>query len=86
METIRPDLVVHAAAQPSHDLAAARPFDDFEVNALGTVNLLEAVRQYAPDAVFCFLSTNKVCLRRRSERVAAEGTAVTVGLQGPRAG
>jgi CDP-paratose 2-epimerase len=56
----RPDLLVHAAAQPSHDLAAQRPLDDFDVNAVGTLNLLEAVRQGAPEAVFVFLSTNKV--------------------------
>jgi len=54
------ELLVHAAAQPSHDLAATRPFDDFDVNAVGTMNLLEACRQHAPDAVFTFLSTNKV--------------------------
>jgi CDP-paratose 2-epimerase len=57
---LRPQLVVHAAAQPSHDLAASRPFDDFEVNALGTLNLLEAVRQSAPEATFVYMSTNKV--------------------------
>jgi CDP-paratose 2-epimerase len=56
----RPELIVHAAAQPSHDLAAARPFDDFEVNAVGTLNLLEAARAHAPDSPFVFLSTNKV--------------------------
>src|SRR5215813_7659810 len=56
----RPDLIVHCAAQPSHDLAAARPLDDFDVNALGTVNLLEATRQWAPEAVFILMSTNKV--------------------------
>src|SRR5919206_3594453 len=56
----RPRLVVHAAAQPSHDLAAQRPFDDFDVNAVGTLNLLEAVRAHAPEAPFAFLSTNKV--------------------------
>jgi CDP-paratose 2-epimerase len=56
----RPQLIVHAAAQPSHDLAAARPFDDFDVNATGTLNLLEAVRRHAPEAPFVFLSTNKV--------------------------
>src|SRR3954451_16749420 len=56
----RPALVVHAAAQPSHDLAAQRPFDDFDVNAVGTLNLLEAARQHAPEAPFAFLSTNKV--------------------------
>lgn len=54
------DVVVHAAAQPSHDLAARRPFDDFETNANGTLNLLEALRTHAPEAVFVFLSTNKV--------------------------
>src|SRR6185437_7130316 len=54
------DLVVHAAAQPSHDLAAKRPFDDFEVNAMGTLNLLEACRRHAPGGVFVLMSTNKV--------------------------
>lgn len=54
------DLVIHAAAQPSHDLAAKRVFDDFEVNALGTLNLLEACRVRRPDAVFIHVSTNKV--------------------------
>jgi CDP-paratose 2-epimerase len=59
-EQERIDTVVHCAAQPSHDLAASRPLDDFDVNAVGTVNLLEACRQYRPDAVFAHLSTNKV--------------------------
>src|SRR5947208_6496506 len=61
---LRPDVVVHCAAQPSHDLAAQRPFDDFEVNAVGTLNLLEATRQARDqnlcDPVFVFMSTNKV--------------------------
>ena len=57
---IRPDAVVHTAAQPSHDRAAAIPFDDFDTNAVGTLNLLEAVRQNAPDAPFVHMSTNKV--------------------------
>jgi CDP-paratose 2-epimerase len=57
---LKPDLLVHAAAQPSHDLAASRPFDDFDVNANGTLNLLEAVRQTRPETVFCYMSTNKV--------------------------
>lgn len=57
---IRPDLFVHCAAQPSHDLAAQLPFDDFEVNATGTLNLLEAAREARPEAPFVFLSTNKV--------------------------
>jgi CDP-paratose 2-epimerase len=56
----RPDLIVHAAAQPSHDLAARRPFDDFDVNAVGTLNLLEAARRSCPESPFVFLSTNKV--------------------------
>jgi CDP-paratose 2-epimerase len=53
-------LVLHAAAQPSHDWAARLPKIDFAVNALGTLNLLEAVRNYSQDAVFIFTSTNKV--------------------------
>jgi CDP-paratose 2-epimerase len=56
----RPDLIVHCAAQPSHDLAATRPLDDFDVNAVGTINLLEATRRWAPEAVFILMSTNKV--------------------------
>src|SRR5437870_11061342 len=56
----RPALIVHAAAQPSHDLAASRPFDDFDVNAVGTLTLLEAVRRECPESPFVFLSTNKV--------------------------
>ena len=57
---IKPDFIIHCAAQPSHDLAASRPFDDFDVNAVGTMNMLEGARRHAPDAVFCHLSTNKV--------------------------
>ncbi|MBA2475784.1 MAG: NAD-dependent epimerase/dehydratase family protein [Actinobacteria bacterium] len=57
---LRPALIFHCAAQPSHDLAAQRPFDDFEVNALATLNLLEAARQSAPESPFVFMSTNKV--------------------------
>jgi CDP-paratose 2-epimerase len=60
VEELRPALVVHCAAQPSHDLAAQRPFDDFEVNAGGTLNLLEACRRSAPESPFVFMSTNKV--------------------------
>lgn len=54
------DVVIHTAAQPSHDWAARDPHTDFGVNAVGTLNLLEATRQHAPDAVFVFTSTNKV--------------------------
>jgi len=56
----RPDLIVHCAAQPSHDLAASRPFDDFDVNAVGTLNLLEGARRSCPESPFVFVSTNKV--------------------------
>jgi CDP-paratose 2-epimerase len=54
------DRVIHCAAQPSHDKAKDIPILDFEVNALGTVNLLEAARQHCPDCVFIHMSTNKV--------------------------
>ena len=54
------DLIIHTAAQPSHDLAASRPFDDFHTNATGTLNLLEACRRHSPDTPFVFVSTNKV--------------------------
>ena len=57
---IKPDLIIHSAAQPSHDLAAKIPFTDFEVNAVGTLNLLETTRSLVPEAVFIFMSTNKV--------------------------
>lgn len=53
-------VIVHCAAQPSHDWAAKEPMTDFSVNAMGTLVLLEAYRQYCPDAVFVFTSTNKV--------------------------
>lgn len=53
-------LIIHAAAQPSHDWAAREPHTDFAVNATGTLNLLEAARHYAPQGVFIFTSTNKV--------------------------
>jgi CDP-paratose 2-epimerase len=57
---VRPDAIIHCAAQPSHDLAAKVPFEDFDTNAAGTLNLLEATRRGAPEAAFVFMSTNKV--------------------------
>jgi CDP-paratose 2-epimerase len=60
MKEIRPALIVHAAAQPSHDRAADIPFLDFEVNALGTLHLLEAARQHCLETPFIHMSTNKV--------------------------
>ncbi|MBW4433656.1 MAG: NAD-dependent epimerase/dehydratase family protein [Pelatocladus maniniholoensis HA4357-MV3] len=53
-------LIIHTAAQPSHDWAASDPFSDFSVNANGTLNMLQATREYCPEAVFIFTSTNKV--------------------------
>lgn len=55
-----PDAIVHTAAQPSHDLAASRPYDDFDVNAVGTMNMLEATRKYSTQVPFVHMSTNKV--------------------------
>jgi CDP-paratose 2-epimerase len=57
---LRPSAVVHTAAQPSHDRAAAIPFDDFDTNAGGTLNLLEATRRACPESPFVHMSTNKV--------------------------
>ena len=60
VKELRPDAIVHTAAQPSHDKAAAIPFDDFDVNAVGTLNMVEAARRYCPEAPFVHMSTNKV--------------------------
>lgn len=60
LETVRPDYVVHTAAQPSHDRAAQIPFEDFDTNAGGTLNLLEAARRFCPESPLVHLSTNKV--------------------------
>lgn len=60
VRALRPGFIIHTAAQPSHDKAAAIPFEDFDVNAGATLNLLEAARQHAPAAPFCYTSTNKV--------------------------
>jgi len=58
--TLRPAAIIHTAAQPSHDLAATIPFDDFDVNAVGTLNLLEAARRACRESPFIHMSTNKV--------------------------
>ena len=60
LETVKPDAIVHTAAQPSHDRAAAIPFDDFDTNAVGTLNFLEGARQFCPESPFVHMSTNKV--------------------------
>src|SRR5690606_27255810 len=60
LEVLKPDAIVHTAAQPSHDRAATIPFDDFDTNAVGTLNLLEAARSFCPESPFIHMSTNKV--------------------------
>lgn len=57
---VKPSVIIHTAAQPSHDLAATIPFDDFDVNAVGTLNLLESARRACPESPFIHMSTNKV--------------------------
>ncbi|MBW1742223.1 MAG: NAD-dependent epimerase/dehydratase family protein [Deltaproteobacteria bacterium] len=64
---IKPDVIVHCAAQPSHDRAADIPFDDFDTNAVATLNLLEAARQTCAESPFIFMSTNKVYGDRPNE-------------------
>ena len=60
VKKLKPSGIIHTAAQPSHDLAANIPFEDFDINAVGTLNLLEAARQACPEAPFIHMSTNKV--------------------------
>lgn len=60
IKRVRPSIIVHTAAQPSHDRAADIPFEDFDINAGGTLNLLEAARQFCPESPFIHLSTNKI--------------------------
>ncbi|HEV2391886.1 MAG TPA: NAD-dependent epimerase/dehydratase family protein [Verrucomicrobiae bacterium] len=60
LSELKPHATIHTAAQPSHDLAASRPWDDFDVNAVGTLNLLESNRRICPESPFVHMSTNKV--------------------------
>src|SRR5665213_725544 len=69
---LRPDLIIHTAAQPSHDRAAAIPFLDFEVNAMGTLHMLEAARRACPESPFIHMSTNKVYGDRPNTLALAE--------------
>ena len=88
LSKLRPDAIVHCAAQPSHDLATAIPFDDFDTNAVGTLNILEAARRFCPDAPFVYLSTNKVygdapnriALRERESRWEYADPAFSDGI------
>lgn len=73
LRNLRPHVIIHAAAQPSHDKAAAIPCDDFDINAGATLNLLAAARACAPEAPFCFTSTNKVYGDRPNQPPLAEG-------------
>jgi len=66
------EAVIHCAAQPSHDLSRQRPLDDFDVNVVGTLNLLEATRRFCPEAPFVFMSTNKVYGDAPNERPLVE--------------
>lgn len=88
LKKTRPDVLVHAAAQPSHDLAASRVFDDFDVNAGGTLNLLEGTRLQSPETIFIHMSTNKVYgdgpnfipLREEATRWDYDDSAYTDGI------
>lgn len=60
VKELKPSVILHAASQPSHDRAADIPFEDFDTNAVGTLNLLEAARQFCPESPFIHMSTNKV--------------------------
>ena len=60
IRTELPGFIIHCAAQPSHDKAASVPFDDFDINAVGTLNLIASAREFVKDSPFCFMSTNKV--------------------------
>lgn len=66
-ERERPGFIIHTAGQPSHDKAASIPYDDFDINAVGTLNLLVAARDFCRDSPFCFTSTNKVYGDRPNE-------------------
>jgi CDP-paratose 2-epimerase len=70
---VRPSVIVHAAAQPSHDRAAAIPFDDFGTHAVGTLNFLEGLRRTCPDSPFVYMSTNKVYDDRPNRIALVEG-------------
>jgi len=72
IRSIRPGFIIHTAAQPSHDKAASIPYEDFDVNAVGTLNLLVAVRDYCTDSPICFTSTNKVYGDRPNELALTE--------------
>jgi CDP-paratose 2-epimerase len=57
---VKPDAIIHCAGQPSHDKSAEMPFEDFEINALGTMNILDCAKELCPESPFVYTSTNKV--------------------------
>ena len=79
-ETERPNFIIHTAGQPSHDKAASIPYDDFDINAVGTLNLLVAARDFCRESPFCFTSTNKV-YGDRPELPRFDGTGKAVRLR-----
>ena len=80
MKELKPDAVVHTAAQPSHDLAASIPFADFDTNAVGTLNLLEAARQHAPGSARSSSMSHQQGVRRCSQRTSAQGAGDALGI------
>jgi len=79
VEELRPTAIVHTAAQPSHDRAASIPFEDFDTNAVGTLNMLEAARRSCPESPFVHLSTNKVY--GTGEHHSPQGAGDPLGLR-----
>ena len=83
IEELRPSAIIHCAAQPSHDRSADIPFDDFDINATGTLNLLEAARQFSPESPFVYVSTNKV-YGDRPNTIALEESTMRWDFADPR--
>ncbi len=80
LRKLKPQAIIHTAAQPSHDLAASRPFDDFDVNAAGTLNILESVRQACP-GIAVRASLNEQGLWRCAKSNQIEGASHPLGLR-----
>ena len=83
IEELRPDAIIHCAAQPSHDRSTDIPLEDFDINAAGTINVLEAARRFSPEAPFVFLSTNKV-YGDRPNRIELEESTLRWDFADPR--
>lgn len=72
IKKIKPDLILHCAAQPSHDKSAIIPYEDFVVNAVGTMNILESIREFCPKSIMIYVSTNKVYGDKPNEIIMKE--------------